>query len=79
MTVIKAGGHTYAVWSYRNGFNDSFDTGSMLYIAALNEDRPWMLASEPRLLSRPTLSWENTEGTINNEGPHSFVTETASI
>ena len=75
MTVIKAGGHTYAVWSYRNGFNDSFDTGSMLYIAALNEDRPWMLASEPRLLSRPTLSWENTEGTINNEGPHSFVTE----
>ena len=62
-------------WSYRNGINSPLDTGSMIYIAALNEEKPWMLASEPRLLTRPILSWENMQGTINNEGPHPFVTE----
>ena len=75
MTVIQAGGRAYVAWSYRNGINSPLDTGSMIYIAALNEEKPWMLASEPRLLTRPILSWENMQGTINNEGPHPFVTE----
>lgn len=75
MTVIKAGGRTYAAWSYRFGMTTPLDTGSMLYIAPLNEQEPWKLAGEPALLSRPLLSWENLEGTVNNEGPYAFVTE----
>ena len=44
MTVIKAGGRTYAAWSYRFGMTTPLDTGSMLYIAPLNEREPWKLA-----------------------------------
>ena len=75
MTVIKAGGRVYAAWSYRFGMGTPLDTGSMLYIAPLNEEEPWKLAGEPALLSRPLLSWENLETTVNNEGPYAFVTE----
>ena len=41
----------------------------MLYIATVDSDKPYVLTSEPVLLSRPLWGWENTEGTINNEGP----------
>ena len=75
MTCIKAGGRTYAAWSYRFGMGTPLDTGSMLYIAPLNEEKPWQLAGEPALLSRPLLSWENLETTINNEGPYVFQTK----
>lgn len=75
MTCIKAGGRVYAAWSYRFGIGTPQDTGSMLCIAPLNEKEPWKLAGEPMVLSRPLLSWENVEGTINNEGPYAFVTK----
>ena len=45
----------------------------MLYIAEIDENRPWQLTSDPVLLSRPLYGWENVSGTINNEGPHGFV------
>ena len=51
------------------------DTGSMLYIATVNEEDPSRLTSEPVLLSRPLFGWENVNGTINNEGPYTFVKE----
>ena len=73
MTYLLAGGNSYMVWSYRRHIGTPKDTGSMLYIARINVERPWQLAGEPVLLSRPLFGWENVSGTINNEGPHGFV------
>lgn len=73
MTYIEAEGRSYMVWSARWGIGTPKDTGSMLYIAQCGADEPWRLTTAPVLLSRPLYGWENTEGTINNEGPHAFV------
>lgn len=75
MTYFKAGERSYVAWSYRQYINSPLDTGSMIYIATIDEDKPWQLSSEPVLLTRPLYGWENTEGTINNEGPYAFVTD----
>lgn len=72
MTYIRAG-KPYVVWSQRRHIGTPLDTGSMLYIAELNENKPWRLASEPVLLSRPLFGWENVSGTINNEGPYALL------
>ncbi|MCR5503846.1 MAG: family 43 glycosylhydrolase [Lachnospiraceae bacterium] len=73
MTYIKAGKGSYVVWSYREHIMDPLDTGSMLYIASVDEKQPWKLTSDPQLLSRPLFGWENVAGTINNEGPYAFI------
>lgn len=73
MTYLKTIRGSWLIWSYRRNIGTPADTGSMLYIAAANEDMPWKLASEPVLLSRPLFGWENVAGTINNEGPYTFV------
>ncbi len=75
MTYFKAGGISYLVWSYRYGIGTAADTGSMLYIATTDEAQPWVLTSEPVLLSRPLYGWENQQGTINNEGPYALLLE----
>lgn len=73
MTYFKAAEKSYVVWSYRENIGTPMDTGSMLYIATIDEKEPWVLTSEPVLLSRPLYGWENVEGTINNEGPYAFL------
>lgn len=73
MTYLKVKSGSYVVWSYRRNFGNAYDTGSMLYIAAISEAAPWQLASEPVLLTRPLYGWENVDGTINNEGPYAFT------
>ncbi|MVX64692.1 family 43 glycosylhydrolase [Clostridium chromiireducens] len=75
MTYFKADGTSCVVWSYRKGIGTPLDTGSMLYIATVDEKNPTMLTSEPVLLSRPLFGWENIQGTINNEGPYPLVTD----
>ena len=75
MTYIRSGRDSYMVWSYREHCMSEGDTGSMLYIASVDEKEPWKLTSEPVLLSRPLYGWENVSNTINNEGPYAFVTE----
>ncbi len=75
MTYFEAYGVSYFVWSYRNRIFDPEDTGSILYIATIDPDKPWQLTSESVLLSRPLYGWENNEHTINNEGPFAIVTE----
>lgn len=69
MTWVLSGEQGYLVWSYRRGIGTPADTGSMLYIATADKEKPWVLTSSPVLLSRPLYGWENTRGTINNEGP----------
>lgn len=73
MTHFEDGGKHYLVWSYRYGIATPLDTGSMLYIATTSEEKPWQLTSSPVLLSRPLYGWENTQGTINNEGPYALI------
>ncbi|MBR4083739.1 MAG: family 43 glycosylhydrolase [Lachnospiraceae bacterium] len=73
MTYIGAASGSYMVWSYRKNIGTPLDTGSMLYIATIDEKEPWKLTSEPVLLTRPLYGWENVDGTINNEGPYCFV------
>ncbi len=75
MTYIKSGKDSYVVWSYREHCMAPGDTGSMLYIASIDEKEPWKLTSEPVLLTRPLYGWENVSNTINNEGPYAFVTK----
>jgi GH43 family beta-xylosidase len=75
MTYFKTDGVSCVVWSYRNGISTPYDTGSMLYIATVDERNPTILTSEPILLSRPLYGWENIQGTINNEGPYPLITE----
>ena len=73
MTFIRARSGSYVVWSYREHIGTPMDSGSMLWIATVDEREPWRLTSDPVLLTRPLLGWENTEGTINNEGPYAFI------
>ena len=73
MTFIRAESGAYMVWSYRRHIATPMDTGSMLYIATVDERAPWRLTSKPVLLTRPLYGWENVAGTINNEGPHALV------
>jgi len=73
MTYIGARSGSYVVWSYRERIGTLLDSGSMLYIASIDEREPWRLTSEPILLTRPLLGWENVSGTINNEGPYAFL------
>ncbi len=73
MTYFKAGETSYVCWSYRYGIGTPKDTGSMLYIATIDEACPYQLTSQPVLLSRPLFGWENVEGTINNEGPYPMI------
>ena len=73
MTYISARSGSYVVWSYREHIGTPQDSGSMLYIASIDEHEPWRLTSEPVLLTRPLLGWENVSGTINNEGPYAFL------
>lgn len=70
MTYFKFDGHSYLCWSQR-WFNP--DSGSMLYIAEIDEQKPWQLKTEPVLLSRPLYGWENQSGTVNNEGPYPLI------
>lgn len=75
MTWVRSGGQGYLVWSYRRGIGTEADTGSMLWIATADEEKPWVLTSPPVLLSRPLFGWENTKGTINNEGPYALYAD----
>ena len=75
MTYVKAEQKSYVIWSYREHIGQKNDSGSMLYIASIDEREPWKLASEPVLLTRPLYGWENVSGTINNEGPYACYSD----
>ena len=66
MTEFEAAGVHYVCWSQRQ-FRP-VDQGAWLYIARLNPEKPWQLASEPVLLSQPEYGWANNH-TFVDEGP----------
>ncbi len=66
MTVWQWDGTWYACWSQRQFLPK--DLGAWLYIAKINPDEPWRLASEPVVLSKPDYGWGNNH-TFVEEGP----------
>jgi len=60
----------YVIWSQRQFL--PVDLGAWLYIAKLNPEKPWMLASEPVVLSKPDYGWGNNH-TFVEEGPFALV------
>lgn len=64
MTCFEWHRELYVVWSQRQFFPK--DLGAWLYIAKLDGDKPWMLKTDPVLLSKPEYGWANN---------HTFVDE----
>lgn len=72
MTCFEWQGECYAVWSQRQFLPK--DLGAWLYIAKLDPHKPWMLQSDPVVLSKPEYGWANNH-TFVDEGPFALVTE----
>ncbi len=70
MTCFEWEKEWYAIWSQRQFLPK--DLGAWLYIAKLNPDRPWELASEPVVLSKPDYGWGNNH-TFVEEGPFALL------
>lgn len=66
MTEFEFDESFYVIWSQRQFLPK--DLGAWLYIAKLNPDKPWMLASDPVVLSKPDYGWGNNH-TFVEEGP----------
>lgn len=73
MTYLHTEKQNYVLWSERYNIGTPEDSGSMIYIATVNEKNPAVLTSDKVLLTRPLYGWENVAGTINNEGPYSII------
>lgn len=73
MTYLKTKSRSYVLWSRRYNTGTETDSGSMVCIAEIEEETPWILKSEPTVLTRPLYGWENVNGTINNEGPYALL------
>ena len=70
MTTFEWQGEYYAIWSQRQFLPK--DLGAWLYIAKLNPDEPWKLASDPVVLSKPDYGWANNH-TFVDEGPFALI------
>lgn len=70
MTCFLWEGDYYVIWSQRQFLPK--DLGAWLYIARLNPEKPWMLASEPVVLSKPDYGWGNNH-TFVEEGPFALM------
>lgn len=70
MTHFVWEGEDYVIWSQRQFVPK--DLGAWLYIAKLDPQEPWKLASEPFVLTKPEYGWENNH-TFVVEGPFALV------
>lgn len=66
MTCFEWEQEWYVIWSQREFLPK--DLGAWLYIAKLNPEKPWQLASDPVVLSKPDYGWGNNH-TFVEEGP----------
>lgn len=72
MTCFKWEDEYYVVWSQRQFLPK--DLGAWLYIAKLNSEKPWQLATDPVVLSKPEYGWANNH-TFVDEGPFALLRE----
>lgn len=70
MTCFAWENEYYVIWSQRQFLPK--DLGAWLYIAKLDAAKPWMLACEPVVLSKPDYGWGNNH-TFVEEGPFALV------
>lgn len=70
MTCFYWEGEYYAIWSQRQFLPK--DLGAWLYIAKVNRQMPWRLATEPVILSKPEYGWANNH-TFVDEGPFALI------
>lgn len=70
MTEFEWQGELYVIWSQRQFLPK--DLGAWLYIAKLNREKPWMLASDSVVLSKPEYGWANNH-TFVDEGPFALI------
>ncbi len=70
MTCFEWEGEYYVIWSQRQFLPK--DLGAWLYIAKLNPEEPWKLATEPVILSKPDYGWDNNH-TFVDEGPFALM------
>ncbi|MCR5500001.1 MAG: family 43 glycosylhydrolase [Acetatifactor sp.] len=70
MTEFEWQGELYVIWSQRQFLPK--DLGAWLYIAKLNREKPWMLASDTVVLSKPEYGWANNH-TFVDEGPFALI------
>lgn len=70
MTEFEWQGELYVIWSQRQFLPK--DLGAWLYIAKLNRQCPWMLDSDPVVLSKPEYGWANNH-TFVDEGPFALL------
>lgn len=72
MTCFEWEKEWYVIWSQREFLPK--DLGAWLYIAKLNPEKPWQLASDPVVLSKPDYGWGNNH-TFVEEGPFALPRE----
>lgn len=72
MTCFLWEGEYYVIWSQRQFLPK--DLGAWLYIAKLNPQKPWMLMTDPVVLSKPDYGWANNH-TFVDEGPFALLQE----
>ena len=70
MTEFEWDGELYVIWSQRQFLPK--DLGAWLYIAKLNREEPWKLASDTVVLSKPEYGWANNH-TFVDEGPFALI------
>lgn len=66
MTYFEVGGQAYVVWAQRQ--IHPVDNGSWLYIATVDQEKPWQLTSDRVCISKPDYGWDNND-TFVDEGP----------
>ncbi len=57
MTYFQVGEQGYVAWAQRQ--LHPVDTGSWLYIATVDKERPWQLTSERTAFCKPDYGWDN--------------------
>ncbi len=67
MTYFENNGKHYLIWAEKLG-------DSSLFMAEINEQKPWKLISKPILLTKPEYDWEKVRFRVN-EGPSVLKTE----
>lgn len=70
MTCFEWDSELYVVWSQRQFL--PVDQGAWLLMAKLNREKPWMLATDPVVLTKPEYSFENNH-TFVVEGPFALM------
>ena len=69
MTYFSWENECYVVWSQRQFIPD--DLGAWLYIAKVDENQPWILTTDPVVISKPEYGWANNHVFVD-EGPYAI-------